>query len=89
MVGQYIQHPKISKDFANYLELYYKYQNEYQVEEILQGVIREEVCSKLERAAFDERLSVTDLLLAKLTDRFKALYADKAEMELLMAQLKV
>ena len=88
VVGQYIQHPKISKDFANYLELYYKYQNEYQVEEILQGVIREEVCSKLERAAFDERLSVTDLLLAKLTDRFKALYADKAEMELLMAQLK-
>ena len=50
VVGQYIQHPKISKDFANYLELYYKYQNEYQVEEILQGVIREEVCSKLERA---------------------------------------
>ena len=25
VVGQYLQHPKIAKDFANYLELYYKY----------------------------------------------------------------
>ena len=40
MISQYIQHPRIAKDFANYLELYYKYQNEYQVDEILQGTIR-------------------------------------------------
>ncbi len=59
VVGQYIQHPKISKDFANYLELYYKYQNEYQVEEILEGVIREELCARVAKAPFDERLSVT------------------------------
>ena len=37
MVGQYIQMPRIAKDFANYLELYYKYQKTYHVEEILQG----------------------------------------------------
>ncbi len=41
VISQYIQHPRIAKDFANYLELYYKYQNEYQVDEILQGTIRE------------------------------------------------
>ena len=40
VVGQYLQHPKIAKDFANYLELYYKYQDQYQVEEILSGTIR-------------------------------------------------
>ena len=88
VISQYIQHPRIAKDFANYLELYYKYQNEYQVEEILKGVIREEVCTRLERAPFDERLSVVDLLLAKLTDGFRELYENKAEMELLMARLK-
>ena len=88
VIGQYLQYPKIAKDFANYLELYYKYQNEYQVEEILKGVIREEVCTRLERAPFDERLSVVDLLLAKLTDGFRELYENKAEMELLMARLK-
>ena len=37
VVGQYIQLPRIAKDFANYLELYYKYQKTYHVEEILRG----------------------------------------------------
>ena len=31
VVGQYIQMPRIAKDFANYLELYYKYQRTYHV----------------------------------------------------------
>jgi len=88
VVGQYIQHPKISKDFANYLELYYKYQNEYQVEEILEGVIREELCDRIARAPFDERLSVTGLLLAKLREGFKELWIKSQVMELLMEQLK-
>ena len=37
VVVQYIQYPKIAKDFANYLELYYKYRTDYQIEEILRG----------------------------------------------------
>lgn len=88
VVGQYLQHPKIAKDFANYLELYYKYQDQYQVDEILSGTIREEICDKLDKASFDERMAVTGLLLAKLTDGFKALKLMNAEMTLLMAQLK-
>ncbi|MCB7318877.1 AAA family ATPase [Lacrimispora sp. 210928-DFI.3.58] len=88
VVGQYIQYPKIAKNFANYLELYYKYQNEYQVEEILSGVIKEELCDRLARAAFDERLSVTGLLLSKLTEGFKELQDKNRKMELLMEQLK-
>lgn len=39
-------------------------------------------------APFDERLSVVDLLLAKLTDGFRELYENKAEMELLMGPFK-
>ena len=88
VVGQYLQHPKIAKDFANYLELYYKYQDQYQVEEILSGTIREEVCDKLQKAPFDERMAVTGLLLAKLTDGFKELKRMNETMTLLMAQLK-
>jgi len=88
VVGQYLQHPKIAKDFANYLELYYKYQDQYQVDEILSGTIREGICDKLDKASFDERMAVTGLLLAKLTDGFKALKFMNEEMTLLMAQLK-
>ena len=78
----------LGEDFANYLELYYKYQDQYQVEEILSGTIREEVCDKLQKAPFDERMAVTGLLLAKLTDGFKELKRMNETMTLLMAQLK-
>ena len=37
VVYQYIQHRTISKDFANYLELYYKYKQDYGMEDILVG----------------------------------------------------
>ena len=37
VVGQYIQLPRIAKDFTNYLELYYKYRRTYHVEDILKG----------------------------------------------------
>ena len=37
VVGQYIQMPRIAKDFANYLEMFYKYQKTYHVEGILSG----------------------------------------------------
>lgn len=37
VVRQYIQHEKIAKDFANYLELYEKYQMDYQLEAVLRG----------------------------------------------------
>ena len=71
VVYQYIQHWKIAKDFANYLELYYKYQKDYKVEEILPGHITEEACDKIRRAAFDEKLSVIGLLIAGLHEYFR------------------
>lgn len=71
VVCQYIQHWKIAKDFANYLELYYKYRKDYRVEEILKGHISEEACDRIRRAAFDEKLSVIGLLVSKLNDLFR------------------
>lgn len=77
VVYQYIQHWKIAKDFANYLELYYKYQKDYKVEEILKGHITEEACDKIRRAAFDEKLSVIGLLISSLHETFcKSFEAD-------------
>lgn len=72
VVGQYIQHPKIAKDFANYLELYYKYHRDYQIDEILKGNMNPSVISRLHFADFDERLSVMGLLLSRLGEDFRA-----------------
>ena len=74
VIFQYIQHEKIAKDFANYLELYYKYQTDYQIQGILEGNVRESVYEKLKFAPFDERLSVIGLLLAALSEKFEKAY---------------
>lgn len=68
VVEQYIQMPQIAKDFASYLELYYKYQTTYRVGDILEGVFEPVTVSALRRAPFDEKLSVMGLLYARLAE---------------------
>lgn len=70
VIGQYIQFPKIAKDFANYVELYRKYQTDYQIEEVLSGTIDPILEKKLAHASFDERLSVVGLFLSRLFQDF-------------------
>ncbi len=88
VIFQYIQHEKIAKDFANYLELYEKYQTDYQIQGILEGNVRETVYEKLKFAPFDERLSVIGLLLAALSEKFEAVYDVDAYVTALFEALK-
>ena len=88
VIFQYIQYEKIAKDFANYLELYYKYQTDYQIKGILQGQVRESVYEKLKFAPFDERLSVIGLLLAALSEKFEEAYDVDAYVTALFDTLK-
>ena len=68
VVGEYIQMPRIARDFANYLELYYKYQKTYHVEGILSGTWEPITVLELRAAPFDEKLSVMGLVLARLSE---------------------
>ncbi len=68
VVGQYIQLPRIARDFANYLELYHKYQKIYHVDEILSGSWRPITLRELRAAPFDEKLSVMGLVLSRLSE---------------------
>ena len=88
VVCQYIQHAKIAKDFANYLELYYKYQAQYQIDAVLSGARDENLMEQAARASFDEKLSVISLILAKLENGFKAAGKQEDFMDLLFAELK-
>ena len=67
VVHQYIQHWKIAKDFANYLELYEKYKKDYGLEKILEGHYSEATLEQLKWASFDERLSVVGMLIGKMS----------------------
>ena len=70
VVVQYIQHPQIARDFASYLELFYKYRTDYQIDEVLSGHIDDILIKKAAHASFDEKLSVTGLLLSRLNKAF-------------------
>ena len=68
VVGQYIQLPRVAKDFSNYLDLYYKYQKTYHVEDILTGTWQAITMLELREAPFDEKLSVMGLILSRLAE---------------------
>ena len=68
VIGQYIQLPRIAKDFANYLELYAKYRQVYHVDDILNGTWDKLSAHELQSAPFDEKLSVLGLLIARLSE---------------------
>ena len=70
VISQYIQHPRIARDFANYLELYHKYQADYGVEDILRGKWNTAVLQKVKAAAFDEHLKIVSLFNGKLSELF-------------------
>lgn len=74
VVHQYLQHWKIAKDFANYLELFQKYKKDYGLEKILEGQYGKDTLDKLKFASFDERLSVVGMLIGKLGELFRDSY---------------
>ena len=88
VVRQYIQHEKIAKDFANYLELYEKYQMDYQLEAVLHGEIDDALKKKASHASFDEKLSVVSLLLSRIRNAFADVLRGQQRIDLLYGQLK-
>ena len=86
-VVQYIQFPRIAKDFANYLELYGKYHTDYQIEEILRGNLDEILLKKVAHASFDERLGVLGLLISRVNEVLKSSVQTENYIEMLFAVL--
>lgn len=72
VIREFLQHEEIAKDVSAYLDLYRKYQDDYGISEILAGNASPEIYQRLQRASFDERLSVVNLLLSGLNRSFMA-----------------
>ncbi|MCB6610584.1 ATP-binding protein [[Clostridium] symbiosum] len=87
VIYQYIEHPGIAKDFANYLELYSKYKTDYQIERILSGEPDTEMARRVAAAPFDERFSVVSLVLSHLNGKFRDIYLKGRYLELLREKL--
>lgn len=88
VILQYLQHPRIARDFAAYYDLFCKYQSDYHVDEILAGNLPASALERLKNAPFDERLSVIGLLIGKLTELFSESYYTDLYINCLFNSLK-
>ena len=68
LISQYIQHPKIARDFSAYYDLFRKYRADYEIESILAGSPSEAIHERALKAAFDERIALCGLLLDRVCE---------------------
>lgn len=88
VVGEFLHHKDVAEDAAVYFDLYQKYKDDYGIPLILEGKIRPEVFARIYDAAFDERLSVVNLLLDGLQNLFRSYGKEKAKTDRDFAALK-
>lgn len=77
IISEYIRHDDVAKDMAAYLSLYYKYQDDYGIDEILKGRVKTQIYERIFNASFDEKFSVIKMLLSALNTQFKNVYTEK------------
>lgn len=88
LIGQYIQHEKIAKDFSIYYDLFRKYQSDYQIDSILNGTSGEDILFRAKHAPMDERLSFLGLLFDAITSVLKEVCQMEDALDGLMQVLK-
>lgn len=82
LISQYLQDPEIAEDFSLYLELFEKYQDDYQVNMILAGSASNDLVTRAKQAPFDERVALINLLIdVLLRDAHKIAYRKQALLE--------
>lgn len=70
IIHEFLRHEDVAEDVSAYFDLYKKYQDDYGIAEILDGKVKPSVYARIDQAAFDERLSVVNLLLDGVSNVF-------------------
>ena len=70
IIHEFLRHEDVAEDVSAYFDLYKKYQDYYGIAEILEGKVKPSVYARIDQAAFDERLSVVNLLLDGVSNVF-------------------
>ena len=69
IIHEFLRHEDVAEDGSAF-DLYKKYQDDYGIAEILEGKVKPSVYARIDQAAFDERLSVVNLLLDGVSNVF-------------------
>ena len=62
-IYEYLHHEDIAEDVFAYYLVYKKYQNDYGIDDILNGNVSSQIYARLFNADFDERVSVVNLVM--------------------------
>lgn len=71
LICQYIRDSRVSSEFAAYYELYLAYKDIYHIQDIFEGKMEPSLLSKLQKAALDERLLLTEQLVDALQNKMR------------------
>ncbi len=88
VIQEYLQCREIAVRFANYLELYRKYEDSYRIDDILAGSAQDADVARLADASFDERISVVSMMLSRLQYRFEGISAENLYLKRLFGILR-
>lgn len=76
IVGEFLQKEEITRDFAAYYRLYERYKTDYRVGEILEETVPQKeyrlICEMAARAQFEERFTLTQLVMEALDQQAAA-----------------
>lgn len=71
LISQYLRDNRIIGEFGVYYELFVRYRSDYQIGSILDGCEEADVDERAKSAGFDERISVTGLLMEAVMPKIK------------------
>ncbi|MCR4955316.1 MAG: MoxR family ATPase [Lachnospiraceae bacterium] len=87
LVSQYVKDDTIAREFVAFYDLFFRYQKEYGIEEILQGKDTTHAEQLAKAADFDERLAVIQQLGDALLEDFKMVYQEGRALRRLMTMI--
>ena len=88
LVTQYITDSEIGRRFAVFYDLYKKYREDYEVDSLLSGSIPDGILKKTEKAAFDERIALIEMIAETLNAEFASVLENQAILERVAQKLR-
>ncbi len=77
VIYEYLSQEDVAEEFSVYLDLYFKYEDEYPIDEILSGSAPSVIYERLLKAGFDERITVVELIITALLNRVGEYFSKK------------
>lgn len=88
LISQYVKDERIARDFSAFYDLFFKYQEEYHIVDILRGETFPGVIEKASKARFDENIVVIKQFFEALVSEFEDLYEESRGLARLMTIIK-